>query len=91
MPTLALPVTDRVPRVPTLVKLELTIVAARVVPVKLAAFAVIAVFDAAVNWPWLLTVKVATRSPLPYEPAVTAVLLMLNSKFGLRVKPVPAV
>ena len=48
-PTLALPVTDRLVSVPTLVKLEFTIVAARVVPVKLAAFAVIATLAAADN------------------------------------------
>ena len=49
LPTLALPVTLSVPRVPTVVKLDVTIPEASVVPVKLAAFAVIAVFDAAVN------------------------------------------
>ena len=51
LPAVILPVTDRLASVPTLVRLELTIVAARVVPVKLAAFAVIAVLAAAVSWP----------------------------------------
>ena len=49
LPTLALPDTDNVVSVPTLVKLEFTIPEFNVVPVKLAAFAVIATLAAAVN------------------------------------------
>ena len=90
LPVLALPVTFNDPRVPTVVKLEVTIVAPNVVPVKLAAFAAITVLDAAVNCPCPLTVNVATRSPLPYVAAVTAVLVILNC-VPVNVNPVPAV
>ena len=51
LPLVILPVTAKLASVPTLVKLEFTIVAARVVPVKLAAFAVIATLAAADNCP----------------------------------------
>ena len=49
LPLVVLPVTAKLVNVPTLVKLEFTMVAPRVVPVKLAAFAVIATLAAAVN------------------------------------------
>ena len=54
LPKLALPevilaVTDNEPRVPTVVKLEVVIPAARVVPVKLAAFAALTTLAAAVS------------------------------------------
>ena len=49
LPAPTLPVTVRLMRVPTLVKLEVTMVEARIVPVRFAALAVIATLDAAVN------------------------------------------
>ena len=51
LPTIAFPVTLSVPRAPTLVKLEVTTVPLRTVPVNVAALAVIATLDAAVNCP----------------------------------------
>lgn len=60
LPAVAFPVTARLPRVPTLVKLELTTVEFRVVPDKLAALAVITVFAAEVICPCELTVNDAT-------------------------------
>ena len=51
LPTVAFPVTVKLPNVPTVVRLDVTIEELSVVPVKLAALAVIAVLDAAVNWP----------------------------------------
>jgi hypothetical protein len=47
------------------------------------------VLAAKVNWPWALTVKVATWEADPYAAAVTAVLVMLNV-LPVRVNPVPA-
>ena len=77
LPAVILPATLKLVNVPTLVKLLLTILEFNVVPVKLAALLVIATLLAAVNWPWPLTVNVATRSPLPYDPLVTIVSDML--------------
>ena len=53
-----------------------------------AAIAILA-FAAKVNWPWALTVKVATWEADPYAAAVTAVLVILNV-LPVRVSPVPA-
>ena len=50
----------------------------------------IAVLLALVIWPWALTAMVGTLAARPYEPAVTAVLVMLNVVDGERVNPVPA-
>ena len=49
LPAPILPLTVNEPSVPTLVKLEFTMFAFSVVPLRLAALAVIAVFAAAVN------------------------------------------
>jgi hypothetical protein len=50
----------------------------------------IVVLPAAVNWPWLLTVNVATLDALPYDAAVTVVSLTL-SVFPDFESPEPAV
>jgi hypothetical protein len=51
LPNCTLPLTVKAESVPTLVKLLVTIVDASAVPVKLAAFAVIATLAAAVSCP----------------------------------------
>jgi hypothetical protein len=65
LPALMLPVTESEPSVPTVVKLDVVIPDARVVPVRFAALAVIATLAAADNCPCPLTVNDATLSPLP--------------------------
>ena len=87
---LTVPIDVKLVRLPTLVKLLEAISEFNVVPDKFAALAVIVTLLAAVNWPCWLTVNVATVSPPPYEPTVTAVLDILNS-VPFNVKPVPAV